>query len=191
MPLERTARPLAHRLKHATPHLRAFSSTPTSRLETESITPSEPPPPPPPSTATKAPHQYDPALVSTPQTERHLLTTQRRTPIGSRRRRAALASTSQIPFSQLPYQCFQEARAYLLQDRQEKLKQITLFRHRIEALKQQVPAPQEEAFRDKRVADMRRKLEHVKVLADINDPIVKRKFEDGDGTKRLNLCPST
>ena len=28
---------------------------------------------------------------------------------------------------------------------------------------------------------MRRELERLKVLADINDPMVKKRFEDGDG----------
>lgn len=67
------------------------------------------------------------------------------------------------------------------EDRQEKREQIQLYRSRIERLQAIDVAPQDEAMKQKRLADMRRKLEATKILADINDPIVKRRFEDGVG----------
>jgi large subunit ribosomal protein L35 len=40
---------------------------------------------------------------------------------------------------------------------------------------------QEMVRKESRLRDMRRKLEATKILADINDPLVKKKFEDGFG----------
>ncbi|KAI4214254.1 MAG: hypothetical protein LQ351_003339 [Letrouitia transgressa] len=103
-------------------------------------------------------------------------------PVGSRRRRAALKSTSSIPFEQLPYQCFQEARRILLQDREEKLKQIEEERKRIAKI-QSVPAIQlgGENCKKAKLVRMQRYLEHLKILADINDPVIKKRYEDGLG----------
>lgn len=123
----------------------------------------------------------DPALVTSPRLEKKLLK-QGITPIGSRRRRAALQSCPNIPFEQLPYQCFQEARKVLLEDREEKLKEIARERDRIARVRAQ-PAEElggEVAKKSKLVA-MEKHLERLKILADINDPIVKKKFEDGQG----------
>ena len=97
---------------------RAFQSTASVR-EAEAETPSQP--------FHKAP---DPSLVTSPRLERRLLR-QGTTPIGSRRRRAALQNSDNIPFEQLPYQCFQEARKILLADREEKLKEIETMRQRL------------------------------------------------------------
>lgn len=103
-------------------------------------------------------------------------------PIGSRRRRAALQGSANIPFEQLPYQCFQEARKVLLADRQQKLEEIEAMRQkiaRVEAL-----SPDEagsEKSRKSRLNAMQLHLERLKIHADINDPLVKRKFEDGQG----------
>lgn len=103
-------------------------------------------------------------------------------PIGSRRRRVALQGTSGIPFEQLPYQCFQEARKILIADREEKLKQIETDRARIIRLRDSDPALSGgEARKRQRLKDLIDKLEHLKILADINDPLVKRRFEDGLG----------
>lgn len=103
-------------------------------------------------------------------------------PIGSRRRRAAVASTSQIPFEQLPYQCFQEARKVLMEDRQQKIAQITMQRERIERLKATSPVGEAETKEKmRRLKNMRTRLEELKVLADINDPLVKKRFEDDQG----------
>ncbi|CAG8930988.1 unnamed protein product [Penicillium salamii] len=148
---------------------RAFQSTANVR-EAETEAPSQP--------FHKAP---DPALVTSPRLERRLLR-QGTTPIGSRRRRAALQTTDSIPFEQLPYQCFQEARKVLLADREEKLKEIETMQQRIA---RQQALPVEEAGGAKaqksRVTAMQLHLERLKVLADINDPSVKRRFEDNEG----------
>lgn len=164
--------------------LRTFTTTAPSRLETEQQQPpSEPaaaPPPPPVPTDTQS-KKRDPYTVSTPAGERQLLLNQRLVPIGSRRRRAAIASTSQIPFSQLPYQCFQEARSLLQDDRQEKLEAVRVQRERLERLRMKDVAPQDQWQKDNRMRDMRKKLEELKILVDINDPVVKRRFEDGKG----------
>lgn len=138
---------------------------------------STPPPPPLP------PSQYlDPETVSTPRQERKLFRTLGLQPIGSRRRRAALKGSDNVPFEQMPYQCFQEARKVLLADREMKLAQIAEMRKRI-ARWQNTPAAEcggEVAKRGKLVR-MQKHLEDLKVLADINDPMIKKRFEDGMG----------
>jgi large subunit ribosomal protein L35 len=103
-------------------------------------------------------------------------------PIGSRRRRAALQTSANIPFEQLPYQCFQEARKILLADRGEKLKEIEVERARIERLREQDAAVSGgEKQKQTRLRSMMDRLERLKILADINDPIVKKRYEDGEG----------
>lgn len=103
-------------------------------------------------------------------------------PIGSRRRRAAVASTSHLLFEQMPYQCFQEARKVLLEDRREKLAQIGTQRARIERLKaSDIEKTQGKLLKEKRLKSMTLKLEELKILADVNDPMVKKRFEDGEG----------
>ncbi|KAI5305144.1 54S ribosomal protein, mitochondrial [Ascosphaera pollenicola] len=122
----------------------------------------------------------DPNLVVSPRLERRLVRAGT-PPIGSRRRRAALQSSDQIPFEQLPYQCFQEARKVIVQDRAEKLKKIGEERARLERLLA-TPAEQLGGENGKytKVYGLRRQIELLKIQADINDPIVKRKFEDGE-----------
>lgn len=152
---------------------RAFSTTPAARQADLATTtsPTEVPPPP-----------LDPNLVITRSQERQLLRTGV-SPIGSRRRRAALQGSRNIPFEQLPYQCFQEARALLQEDREEKIAQIEMQRARIERLKaRSVEGPAAEDFRQKQLGSMRKHLEYLKVQADINDPLVKKRFEDGEST---------
>ncbi|EMC98453.1 hypothetical protein BAUCODRAFT_121320 [Baudoinia panamericana UAMH 10762] len=188
MALSEPLRPLA-RCTRCTRHdriprsTRSFTTTAPFRLETQEQAPSSSdPPPPPPTTATK--RLRDPYKVHSKHTERSLLINQHLVPIGSRRRRAAINSTSQIPFTQLPYQCFQEARAFLLEDRNEKLEQIRVERERIARLKTKlatVVAEQDRWREENRLRSMERKLEELKILADINDPVVKKKFEDGMG----------
>lgn len=96
----------------------------------------------------------------------------------------AIAQSQGTPFEQLPFQCFQEARKVLIEDRQEKLKQIDTMRARIARL-QEANGPDlhkgGEPYKQKRLASMRKELEHLKILADINDPNVKRRFEDKKG----------
>lgn len=123
----------------------------------------------------------DPALVSTPSAETQLMS-QGILPIGSRRRRVALASSAGVPFEQLPYQCFQEARKILQADRIEKLKEIEVQRARLVRLQATQTTTEVEARqKQNRVASMQRRLLKLKILADINDPLIKKRFEDGEG----------
>ena len=103
----------------------------------------------------------------------------------------ALTQSQGIPFDQLPYQCFQEARKILIADRQEKLAKIELMRSRIARVVKSEPADErEEQFKQKRLKSMREELEHLKILADSNDPNVKRRFEDGKGEKAYKIQAS-
>lgn len=129
----------------------------------------------------------DPQTVENKKQERRLLRREHIQPVGSRRRRAvlrrsALQKTSEIPFEQLPYQCFQEARKVLLEDRQQKIKDIEVQQVRIKNLMEQDPAVSGgKMAKEQRLKSMRKYLEELVILADINDPVVKRKFEDGQG----------
>ncbi|KEF53439.1 uncharacterized protein A1O9_10414 [Exophiala aquamarina CBS 119918] len=124
----------------------------------------------------------DPINVYVPRLERKLVRAGTRL-IGSRRRRAAIAKSPGIAFDQLPYQCFQEARNILIADREEKVNKIELERSRIARLQAVDPAtfPGGEAYKQKRLRSMEAELERLKILADVNDPNVKRRFEDGNG----------
>lgn len=68
-------------------------------------------------------------------------------------------------------------------DRAEKLKQIASERAKIARLSEQDPTTIKggEKQKETRLDSMRRYLEQLKVLADINDPLIKKRFEDGDG----------
>lgn len=105
-------------------------------------------------------------------------------PVGSRRRRVALRTTAAIPFEQLPYQAFQEARAILAADRQEKVAKIREQLGKIAALEAKDAAQVKggEKMKETKLASLRRSVEELKILADINDPLVKKRFEDGLGT---------
>lgn len=125
----------------------------------------------------------DPLTVTSPRLERKL-TRSGRPPIGSRRRRAALQTSQNIPFEELPYQCFQEARKILQADRAEKLQQIETERARILRLRATTSQNEaEEKAKQRRLQSMEAHLEDLKIKADINDPLVKRRFEDGLGKK--------
>lgn len=102
-----------------------------------------------------------------------------KTPVGSRRRRAALQQSSHIPFEQLPYQCFQDALGIIRQDRDEKISEIQTQRARIERLRSATVG--NEQVKQDRLRGMMIRLERLKVLADINLPSTKRIFEDGLG----------
>ncbi|KAH0497730.1 hypothetical protein TgHK011_005016 [Trichoderma gracile] len=104
-------------------------------------------------------------------------------PVGSRRRRVALRTTAAIPFEQLPYQAFQEARAVLAADRQEKVAKIREQLDKIAALEAKDAAQVKggEKMKETKLASLRRSVEELKILADINDPLVKKRFEDGLG----------
>lgn len=124
----------------------------------------------------------DPVLVSTHTQEKRTTKNDVRL-IGSRRRRAAIRSTGSIPFEQLPYQCFQEARKILQADREEKIEQIEIQRKRIaKAQAQALASSGEKARRKGQLIAMHKHLDHLKIQADINDPIIKKRFEDGQGT---------
>ena len=149
-----------------------FSSTTTSREAPLAV-----------ATSPQLPLPLDPSLASTRAQEK-LLSQQGVTPVGPRRRRAALKSTSSIPFEQLPYQCFQEARKILAEDREEKLKMIEEERKRIAKIRS-IPAVElgGEYSKNGRLVRMQKHLEHLKILADINDPLIKKRYEDGKGKK--------
>jgi large subunit ribosomal protein L35 len=124
----------------------------------------------------------NPEFVTSPKLERRLMRSGV-SPIGSRRRRAALRESSGVPFEQLPYQCFQEARKFLIADRKEKLEQIETERSRIAKLRDtDASKVGGELQKQRRLKSMENHLEQLKIHADINDPIVKKKFEDGIGT---------
>ncbi|TAQ90632.1 hypothetical protein B7494_g1046 [Chlorociboria aeruginascens] len=124
----------------------------------------------------------DPATVTSGREERKLIRSGIM-PIGSRRRRAALRSSNDFPFEQLPYQCFQEARKVLRADREEKIKEIQTERLRISNLVAQDSSIFRggEMHKQRRLHGMRKHLEWLKIQADINDPLIKKRFEDGEG----------
>ncbi|KAL1872309.1 hypothetical protein VTK73DRAFT_1619 [Phialemonium thermophilum] len=174
-----------------------FSTTSTRDLEVGSTTDSasqsaQPPPPPPPlpspSTSGKPKdpdwdqRKLDPNTTTLRWAERRLIKAGT-PPIGSRRRRVAIRTSQNIPFEQLPYQCFQEARKILNEDRQEKLAKIVEQNEKIQRLEETDASAFRggEAFKQRRLESMRRYVEQLKILADINDPLVKRRFEDGLG----------
>ena len=93
-----------------------------------------------------------------------------------------MQNAQNIPFEQLPYQCFQEARKILQADREEKLKQIEVERKRIARVAIVDPAKYGgEAYKRGKLNAMHLHLEELKILADINDPVIKKRFEDGEG----------
>ncbi|EAQ86577.1 hypothetical protein CHGG_07830 [Chaetomium globosum CBS 148.51] len=193
------ARPIVRSLRQATGStaatcpsrplaLRPFSSTPSRKDETTTTTgtPTEPSPdaqklaaeaallgqkkPPPYPSMIKQGTEDQLAQLMSPH-------------LGSRRRRAALATTGTIPFEQLPYQCFQEARKILAQDREEKVAKIVAETAKIKRLEAADASTFRggEAYKQKRLESLRAHVEKLKILADINDPLVKRRFEDGQG----------
>ncbi|PNY23314.1 54S ribosomal protein L35, mitochondrial [Tolypocladium capitatum] len=104
-------------------------------------------------------------------------------PVGSRRRRVAMRTTSSIPFEQLPYQAFQEARRILAADREDKLSKIGAELDKIAWLEDKDAAEVKggQQMKDTKLASLRRHVERLKILADANDPLVKKRFEDGLG----------
>ena len=69
----------------------------------------------------------------------------------------------------------------LREDREQKLEEIRMQRRRIDNAKTHQSAPQDEARKERTLVSMRIRLEKLKILADINDPLVKKRFEDGQG----------
>ena len=74
-------------------------------------------------------------------------------------------------------------------DREEKLKQIQTERLRISNLEaydgDKLKGGEKE--KQRRLGDMREHLEWLKIQADINDPLIKKRFEDGEGMITLPL----
>lgn len=189
MALERSARPLARCIRctrHSRIPSRSISTTPPRAQEDittlESAVSNQPPLPPLPFPfAATSKGTVNREKLSTPRKERLLAREARLRPIGSRRRRAALATSREIPFSQLPYQCFQEARKVLIEDRAGKVAEIEDLRAKINKWNAAEVPPEREAMREKRIGSWNQRIEQLKILADINDPLVKKNFEDGFG----------
>lgn len=134
------------------------------------------------------PHQHSNASLASSGEESSTLAKTGKQLAGSRRRRAAINSTTNIPFEQLPYQCFQEARKVLLADREEKLKKIEVERKRIAKVQaQDVAGLGGEGRKKGKLIAMHKYLEHLKILADSNDPVIKKRFEDGLGNSAVSL----
>ncbi|KAI1496753.1 hypothetical protein F5X99DRAFT_399347 [Biscogniauxia marginata] len=209
---QRVARPLAQslrqeRLLQNSTRLRAFSTSAPRQDESSTTTSATPPPPssPPPAASTTPADQAQAASDASKKQrmQERLLDRETTTahwaerkllrmgtpPVGSRRRRAALRTSQNLPFEQLPYQCFQEARRLLQEDRAEKLRAIAKELAKVRRL-EDTPAdqlPGGERRKNRRLESLRKYVEELKILADINDPVVKRKFEDGFGTCNIWL----
>ncbi|KAF2733945.1 PEBP-like protein [Polyplosphaeria fusca] len=189
----RCVRPAANGLNGTSVRLISSSAAAREELQSQPVQASQPPPPPSIAKATEIPEYMqkwgtlDPSLVDMKRDERRLIRRDHVLPIGSRRRRAtlrrsAVRQTNEYPFEQLPYQCFQEARKILLEDRQEKIKQIETQTLRLRNLLAQDPVLSGgERAKEARIRSMRNYINELVILADINDPIVKKKFEDGQG----------
>jgi large subunit ribosomal protein L35 len=130
---------------------------------------------------TPGPLDLDPNTVL-PEFEAQLMK-EGRIPIGSRRRRVAMRTTGDLAFEQLPYQTFQEARKILAADRQEKLDKIKATMEKIAALENEDASKVKggEKTKNIRLGSLRKEIERLKIIADINDPLVKKRFEDGLG----------
>lgn len=100
-----------------------------------------------------------------------------------------MRTTASVPFEQLPYQAFQEARAILAADRQEKVAKIQEELAKIAALESKDASLVKggQSMKDTKLASLRRYVEQLKIQADINDPLVKKRFEDGLGKERRTL----
>ena len=168
MSASQVTRPLARRLLAAPPALRAFSLSAARADPTPTAT--EP--------ATADPN-LDPNTVLGWKAEQ-ALTKAGTPPVGSRRRRAALRGAANLPFEQLPYQCFQEALAVIRADREAKVGAIRTELAKIARL-EGITEEEGKARRELRIKSLRKHVEELKILADINDPLVKKRFEDGLG----------
>ena len=209
---QQVARPIVRSLRQATGStatcpsrllaLRPFSSTPSRKDETTTTTTTTPSTPATPGPGAQAPAddaallaQKKPNLFSSviKQGSEDELAQLLSPQLGSRRRRAALATTGNVPFEQMPYQCFQEARKILAQDREEKVAKIAAETAKIKRLELADASTfrSGEAYKQKRLESYRDYVESLKILADINDPLVKRRFEDGQGASLVleNLPP--
>jgi large subunit ribosomal protein L35 len=110
-------------------------------------------------------------------------------PIGSRRRRLAIRTMDNVPFEQLPYQAFQEARKILAADREQKVTKIKVDSEKLSKLMATDASEFKggQQSKDAKILGLRRQVERLKILADINDPVVKKRFEDGLGEFAAHL----
>lgn len=167
-------RPLAGQLRQQTQCvIRPFTTGAAARAEV-AATPAAAPEP-------TNPLDLDPNTVM-PEFEAHLAK-EGKMPIGSRRRRVAIRTTTDVPFEHLPYQAFQEARKILAADRELKLEAMRKTERKLENMEtieaEQVKGGQ--YMKDQKIASLRRHIEELKILADVNDPVVKKRYEDGLG----------
>ncbi|OHW94647.1 ribosomal protein 35 [Colletotrichum incanum] len=156
------------------PIRRSLSTTPAPAAEVYKVSRERP--------ETVDPIELDPNTAVAPWAEKDLWKAGT-PPVGSRRRRYAIRTSPNLPFEQLPYQAFQEARKILAADRQEKLRAIVAETEKIKKLEatEGDKVKGGERMRQMKLASLRHHVERLKILADINDPAVKRRFEDGLG----------
>lgn len=170
------ARPLARQLQQRSMQqclaIRSFNTTSSQQNAAASAAPAVEP----------TPLDLDPDTVL-PEFEDALIKAGKM-PVGSRRRRVALRSNpNSLPFEQLPYQAFQEARKILAADREQKIAKIN---EEVEKIAR-IEAVEDSQFKGgpkmkaTRLASLRKYVEELKIKADVNDPIVKKRFEDGLG----------
>lgn len=96
----------------------------------------------------------------------------------------AIRTSANIPFEQLPYQAFQEARKVLQADRREKLAGIAETAAKLRQLELMRGAETTKMTPRKleiKTRSLSAHLDELVILADINDPGVKRRHEDGMG----------
>ncbi|KAI9149597.1 PEBP-like protein [Paramyrothecium foliicola] len=168
------ARPLARQLRQQCLPVRSFTTGAARSAEVQDQQQQQ-------QSASSNPLDLDPNTVL-PEFEAQLIKGGRM-PIGSRRRRVAMRTTTDLPFEHLPYQAFQEARKLLAADRLEKLAKIKEQVDKIARVEARDPSSIRggQEMKDKKLASMRKYVEELKILADINDPMVKKRFEDGLG----------
>lgn len=175
------ARPLTRQLTQPCV-IRTFRSTAVRASETTTTTQE-------PAAAAKSTTKATPSAAdldpnTVPREFEQELMDQGLTPIGSRRRREAIRTTGSLPFEQLPYQAFQEARKILAADRETKVTSLKATVEKIAALEAKDAAAVKggETMKQIKLRSLRKEAHRLTILADINDPLVKRKFEDGLGT---------
>jgi large subunit ribosomal protein L35 len=134
-----------------------------------------------PSEPLEDPPVLDPHTVYTHKQERQLWRHYGKRPIGSRRKRVAMATNPGLPFEQLPYQCFQEARKVLSEHRTELLDQIKTHSEKINRLEEQKVNGQEALKNARAIGTLSKLVEKLVVEADSRDPVVLKTFEDGIG----------
>lgn len=110
-------------------------------------------------------------------------------PIGSRRRREAIRTTGSLPFEQLPFQAFQEARKILAADREQKMASLKATVEKIAGLEAKDAATVKggEAMKQTKLKSLHKEAHRLTILADINDPLVKKRFEDGLGKDHRSM----